>query len=174
MGIRPSYIGEEQRKKVNMIYDLQNIKTLLLQKPLYILILFLLAYIFFYISFLLTRSWYIALFSLFGWLSIIAIIALLIAHLLILLIKTTDEIPPYWNLLPYLTLPISYVLMRFLFTVIKSDLETTASLLVMIASTLIVTLLLLKYKTNKFKTRTEMDQVKVADAKRRLARERTR
>ena len=35
MGIRPSYIGKEKSEKVNMIYDLVNIKNNILRKPLY-------------------------------------------------------------------------------------------------------------------------------------------
>ena len=80
MGIRPSYIGEEKQKKVNMLYDLNNIKIHIFQQPLYIFILVILAYIFSYIAVLLNANWYVLLFSIFGWLSIIAIVSILIAH----------------------------------------------------------------------------------------------
>jgi len=149
MGIRPSYIGEEQKKKVDMVYDLKNIKSHILNKPLYLVLLFLLAYVIYYISFLLQMNWYIALFSIFGWLSIIAIIALLVAHSIILLIRTTDTIPRYWKLLPYITIPISYILIRLIFFYFPVENFRSISLLVMIISTIIVTLLLLKYKTNR-------------------------
>jgi len=71
LGIRPSYIGEEKRQKVDMMYDLKNIGSLIVHKPLYIIILFLMAYVFFYISFAFNQNWYVSLFSIFGWLSII-------------------------------------------------------------------------------------------------------
>lgn len=156
MGIRPSYIGEEKREKVDMIYDLKNIKNNILHKPLYLIILFLMAYLLFYIFFLVKLNWYVALFSIFGWLSIIAIVSLVITHMILLLIKITDEIPIPWNFLPYLTIPVSYIPMRIVFFYYPVDFSKSASLLIMILSTLLVTLLLLKYKTNKFKTKTDM------------------
>lgn len=167
MGIRPSYIGEEQKKKVDMVYDLKNIKSHILHKPLYIVLLFLLAYVLYYISFLLQQNWYIALFSIFGWLSIIAIIALLVAHSIILLIRTTDAIPKYWKFLPYITIPISYLLMRLVFYYFPVEHLRSISIFVMIVSTIIVTLLLLKYKTNKFKSKTKMKQLRAEDGPRR-------
>ena len=160
MGIRPSHVGEEKKEKVDMIYDLKNIKTLILHKPLYLILLFLMAYLFFYLSLLLEQNWYVVLFSVFGWLSIIAIVALLITHMIILLIKITDEIPGLWKFLPYLTIPISYVLMRVVFFFFPVSFAKSVSLLAMILFTVLVTILLLKYKTNKFKTKTDMKQLK--------------
>ncbi len=170
MGIRPSYIGEEKRRKVNMLYDLQNIQVHILHKPLYILILFLMAYILSYISVLLKTNWYTVLFSIFGWLSIIAIVALFITHLIILLIKTTDEFPRYWRHLPYLTIFLSYILMRIVFYFFPIDHLRTVSLFVMVLSTIVVVFLLLKYKTNKFKTVTKMKQLRVEDGPKRSIR----
>lgn len=167
MGIRPSHIGEDKRRKVDMMYDLQNIKSHIFQKPLYLLILFLLAYVLFYASFLLNQNWYMILFSVFGWLSIIAIVALFLAHMIVFLIKTTDEIPDRWKLLPYIILPTSYILMRLIFYFYPAEFDKTASLLIMIFSTVVVTFLLLYYKTNKFKTKTKMEQLKVEDGPRR-------
>ena len=149
MGIRPSYIGEEQKKKVDMIYDLKNIKSHIFHKPLYIILLFLLAYVLFYVSLLLKQSWYSNLFSIFGWLSIISIVSLIVAHLITLHIKITDEIPKYWKMLPYLTIPISYAVMRLIFYFFLVPYTTTISLLTTVFLTIIVTVLLLKYKTNK-------------------------
>ena len=163
MGIRPSYIGEKKKEKVDMIYDLKNIRYNILHKPLYIILLFLAAYLFFYVSFLLNQNWYVTLFSIFGWLSIIAIVSLIITHAIILLIKTVDEMPGFWRFLSYITLLVSYSIARGIFYLIYptgKEFAASVSLLVMIFSTLSVILLLLKYKTNKFKTRTDMKQLK--------------
>ena len=65
MGIRPSYIGGIKKEKVDMIYDLRNIKSHIFHKPFYVIILLFLTYIFFYFSFLLKNNWYVALFSIF-------------------------------------------------------------------------------------------------------------
>lgn len=167
MGMRPSYVGEDKRRKVDMIYDLANIKSHIFQKPLYLILLFLFSYAFFYVSFLLNQNWYMALFSIFGWLSIIAIVSLVIAHMIVFLIKTTDEIPGRWKLLPYIILPTSYTLIRLVFYFYPAEFDKTASLLIMIFSTVAVTFLLLYYKTNKFKTTTKMKQMKVEDGPRR-------
>jgi len=156
LGIRPSYIGEKQIKKVDMLYDLRNIKDNILHKPLYLLLLFLTAYLFFYISLMLSRNWYSALFSIFGWLSIIAITALIGTHLIILLIKTTDEIPGKWKFLPYLSMPISYILIRIVFLYFPTSFTNSVSLLFTILITILVTFLLLRSKTNKFKTKRDI------------------
>jgi len=160
MGIRPSYIGEEKRQKVDMMYDLKNIWSLIIHKPLYIVILFLMAYLFFYISFAFNQIWYVTLFSIFGWLSIISIAALVIADMILLLIKIADELPNGWRLLPYLTIPISYILARVLFFFFPFEFSNSISLLIMICSTVIVVILLLKHKTNKFKTKRDMKKLK--------------
>jgi len=160
MGIRPSYIGKEKQEKVNMIYDLKNIKNHILQKPLYIILLFLFTYLIFYLFFGLEQRWFHIPFSIFGWLSIIAIISLLITQAIILLIKITDEIPNPWKFLPYLNIPISYILMRTFFLYYFIDFAKKGSLLIMILSTVLVIILLLKYKTNKFKTKTDMKKLK--------------
>ena len=168
MGIRPSYIGEDKRRKVDMIYDLQNIKSHMFHKPVYLILLFLLAYAFFYTSFLLDQNWYVLLFSIFGWLSIIAIVSLFIAHMIVFLIKITDEIPGYWKLLSFLIIPISYILVRLVFYYFPTEYDRTVSLLIMILSCIVITFLLLYYKTNKFKTKTKMKQMKVEDGPRRI------
>ena len=171
MGIRPSYIGEEKIKKVDMIYDLRNIESHMLHKPIYVFILFLLAYDIFYISVLLQQNWYLMLFSIFGWLSVIAIVSLIIAKMIILLIKITDKIPKHWKLVPYITLPASYIFMRLLFYFIAFEFEKTVSLVFMIGLTTLVIFLLLKYKTNTFKTKTEMKPLRVEDGPKRIIRE---
>jgi len=154
MGIRPSYIGEEKKKKVDMIYDLKNIQAHITSSPLYVALLFLLAYIFYYISLLLHGNWYVALFSIFGWISIIAIVSLLVAHFLILLIKITDTLPKWWALLPYSMLPLSYILIRIVFYFLPIENILFFSLLFMICISALTILILVKYKTNTFKTKT--------------------
>jgi hypothetical protein len=156
MGIRPSYIGEQKQEKVDMLYDLKNIWSLITRKPLYIIILFLIGYVIFYISLFFNQNWYVALFIIFGWLSIISIMSIVIANMLLFLIKTTDEIPGFWKFIPYITLPVSYILTRLLFFYFPTDFTTTISLIVMALSTVVVTYLLLNYKTNKFKSKLVM------------------
>ena len=164
MGIRPSYIAEEKRReKISMIYDLKNIKNLVLQKPLYPIILLLLSYIIFYISLILEQNWYTTVFSILGWLSITAIVALLIGHMLVLLIKTTDKIPGIWKLLPYITIIVSYITARIIFYLYPMDYSNTISLLTTICSTSLITVFLIKHKTNKFKTDTDMKGRMVED-----------
>ena len=152
MGIRPSYIGETKQEKVDMLYDLKNIWRLIKQKPLYLVLLILLSYIFFYISFFLDLNWYAALFAIFGWLSIITIMAIVIANLILFLIKITDEIPGIWKIFPFVTMPVSYALIRVVLLYLPTEFTNIISLTVMILSTIIVTYLLLRSKTNKFKS----------------------
>ena len=163
MGIRPSYIGEKKQKKVDMIYDLRNIWQLISHKPLYVILLFLVSYVFFYISFAFNQNWYVALFSVFGWLSIIAIVSIFIANCLIFFIKTTDELPGYWRFLPYVMIPLVYILMRLLFFYFPAGFTKSASLLMTIILTGLVTFLLLKAKTNKFKTKIHIKLFKKKD-----------
>lgn len=177
MGIRPSHIGEKKREKVDMLYDLKNIKNNILHKPLYLFILFLMSYVFFYVSLLLNQNWYVSLFSIFGWLSIIAIVSLAVTHIILFLIRTTDEIPGYWKFIPYVVILVSYVVMRLVFFFFPADFTNSASLLAMILSTILSVILLLKYKTNKFKTKTPMKSLRKVktedetDVPRRIIRE---
>ncbi len=168
MGIRPSYMGEDKRRKVDMIFDLQNIKSHIFQKPLYLLLLFLFSYCLFYVSFLLDQNFYLIIFSVFGWLSIIAITALIISHLIVFLIKITDEIPGKTRVVPFFSLPLSYAFMRAFFYFTWKDFQfiNTASLLFMAFLCILITYLLLKFKTNKFKTKINMKQLRVEDGPR--------
>jgi len=152
MGMRPSYIGEEKKEKIDMLYDLKNIWSLVRYKPLYIVILFLFSYVFFYISLFLNINWYVSFFSVLGWISIISILALFITDMILFLIKTTDDIPGFWKIVSYLTMPVSYIFARIIFFYFPTDYTNLASLLIMIFSTVVITYILLKYKTNKFKT----------------------
>ncbi len=160
LGIRPSYIGEKKQEKVDMLYDLKNIWSHVVHRPLYVVLLFLLAYVLFYISLALGQQWYVGLFAIFGWLSIISIVSLLITHLLLLLIKTTDTIQGYKKFLPYITLPLSYILTRTVFLFIQTPWEKSISLVVMIGITTLVIYLLVrkkkKKKSNTFKAKIDM------------------
>jgi hypothetical protein len=177
MGIRPSHIGETKHEKVDMLYDLKNIKNNILHKPLYIFILFLMSYVFFYVSLLINQKWYVSLFSIFGWLSIIAIVSLAVTHTVLFLVRTTDEIPGYWKFTPYVVMVVSYLVMRLVFFFFPADFTNSASLLTMILSTIFCVILLLKYKTNKFKTKTSMKSLRKVktedetDVPRRIIRE---
>jgi hypothetical protein len=173
LGIRPSYIGEERKEKIDMIHDLKNIKNHLVQKPLYILVIVLFIYAFYLISLFLNPRLYVSLFSVFGWMSLTAIIALLLTYLVLLLIKTIDEIVARWKAIPFITLPVSYALARVFFIYYPMKQVESVSLIVMILSTLIITILLIKYKkTNRFKTATKMKHVRVADGKKRASKKR--
>jgi len=160
MGIRPSYIGKEKKEKVDMLYDLRNIKTLFLTKPLYLILLFAFAYIFFYVSFFLEQNWYVAFFIILGWLSIISLVSLIIADVILILIKTTDEIPSRWKVFPYITMPASYIIARVFFFYVPTDFTKPVSILLLIVSTITVTYLLLKRKSNKFKTKRDIKRLK--------------
>lgn len=172
LGIRPSYIGEGKHGKITFKYDLDNIKSLILEKPLYLLLLLFAAYIFFYISVVFHQSWYLNVFSVLGWLSLISIVALLLGHLVILLMRTTDELSGRLKLIPYCVLPVSYVLSRVLFSYVASDVERGASLGVMILSTgCVVGILAFKGKTNRFKTRRTMKPKREKDGQRRITKQ---
>jgi hypothetical protein len=159
-GIRPSYIGKEKKEKVDMLYDLKNIKNLFLNRPLYLIFLITFAYIFFYISFWLNTNWYVAFFVILGWLSIISIFSIIVANLILILIKTTDDIPSGWKILPYLTIPISYIISRTIFYFYHIEFTRPLSILILILSTIMVTYLLLKRKTDKFKTKRDIKKSK--------------
>ncbi|MEF8878799.1 MAG: hypothetical protein V5A64_00210 [Candidatus Thermoplasmatota archaeon] len=152
LGIRPLYIKDKRHQKVDLIYDLRNVWGLIRQKPLYLFFLFLMCYILFYLSLFLEVNWYIALFVVFGWLSITAIISILVANLVLLFIKATDGIERYKRIIPFVVIPISYLSMRVFFYYFQSPYTYSMSLLVMLLSTFLVVLLLLRSRTNKFKT----------------------
>lgn len=149
-----------------MLYDLRNIKNYLLNKPLYGLIFFITSYIFFYISFLLHSNWYLSFFSILGWLSIIAIISILVAHLLIFMIRITDRIPSIWRYMPYIIMIVSYIGMRVFFLFIPLEHSKSLSLLGMFILTIISTWFILKRETNKFKTIIDMESLRDLDGSR--------
>ncbi|HUT00522.1 MAG TPA: hypothetical protein VMY59_09415 [Candidatus Thermoplasmatota archaeon] len=174
LGIRPSYIVEGRKEKIDMIYDLKHIKNHLIQKPLYIFASIGIIYVFYLLSLFLNPQLYLAVFSVLGLISLTAVIALLLTYLIIILIRATDEIRAYWKTVPFVTLIVSYVLARVSFIYYPMKQVETISLLVMMVSTLIITILLIKYKrTNRFKTATKMKHVRVADGKKITSKKRT-
>jgi hypothetical protein len=171
LGIRPSYIGQERKEKIDILYDLIHIKDHLVEKPLYILVIFLLLYVFYMSSLFLNPAVYIGLFTIFGWMSLTAIIAILLTFPVLLLIRATDEIRPHWKIIPFLTVVVSYVLIRVFFIYFPTKQVERVSLLVMLLSTVLITIFLIKYKrTNRFKTATKMKHMRVADGKKRTSK----
>jgi len=170
-GIRPSYIGEERKEKIDILYDLIHIKDHLVEKPLYILAIVCIIYVFYLLSLFLNPMVYVGLFSIFGWISLTAIIALLLTYPVLGLIKITDEIQPLWKIVPFITLVVSYVIVRVFFIYYPITQDKSVSLLVMILSTTLLTILLIKYKrTNRFKTASKMKQLRIADGKKRTSK----
>ncbi|DAC72217.1 MAG TPA: hypothetical protein DSN98_06315 [Thermoplasmata archaeon] len=173
LGIRPSYIGEERKEKIDMIHDLILIKNHLVKKPLYILAFIVIFYVFYLLSLFLNPLVYVAVFSILGWMSLTAIFALLLTYLVIGLIKATDGIRTRWMAAPFITVIVSYVLARVFFIYYPMKHVESVSLLVMIVSTIVITILLIKYKkTNRFKTEKKMKHVRVADGKKRTSKKR--
>ena len=172
LGIRPSYIGEDRKSKIDMIHDLKNIASHLRQKPLYLLVIILGMYLFYFLSLFLSKNWYIALFSVLGWISLTAIIALLLTYLVLLLVNSTNRIRGWWKAVPFITIPTSYIISRVIFFSYHPPQPVSSmSLLLMIVSTGIVTILLIKYKkTNRFKTATKMKHMTVEDGKKRASK----
>jgi hypothetical protein len=171
LGIRPSYIGQDRKEKIDILYDLIHIKDHLVEKPLYILLIILCLYVFYILSLFLNPMVYVGLFTIFGWMSLTAIIAILLTFPLMLLIRATDEIQARWKILPYLTVVVSYVLTRVLLIYFPAKEVEQVSLLVMLLSTVFVTIVLIKYKkTNRFKTTPKMKHMRVADGKKRTSK----
>lgn len=171
LGIRPSYIGHERKEKIDILYDLRHIKDHLVERPLYLLVLFLSLYLFYLVTLFLNPVVYVGLFTLFGWVSLTAIIAILLTFPLLLLIKATDWIQPQWKIVPFLSVPVSYIVARVSFLYIPTPQIGRMSLLVMVLSTVVVTIALLRYKkTNRFKTPPKMKHMRVADGKKRTSK----
>jgi len=153
LGIRPSYLGEKKVNKVDLLYDLRNIWNLITHKPLYVILLFVFSYLIFYASIASNQGYYVTLFSVFGWLSIISIASIFVSYMLLALIYFTDKIEGGKKLIPYLMVPVSYILARVLFVFIKTDLDLSLSLALMVLSTIFVTYMILKPKGDKLKTK---------------------
>lgn len=158
LGIRPSYLGEKKTDKIDITYELKNIWQLINYKPVYLFLLFLFCYTFFYVSLRLELNFYLTLFSIFGWLSIVSIIALFISQLIILFIFAIDGIEGRKKVIPYISIPLSYITSRILFFYLKID--KSMSLGIMIFLTIIVMYLLLRPKGDKFKTKRKIKRSK--------------
>ena len=115
-----------------------------------------------------------ALFSIFGWVSIISIVALIIGNSILLLIRTTDLIEDRKRLIPYFILPFSYIMIRLLFFYFPIDYINTISLITMILATALVTYLLIRPKTNKFKTKLNIKKSKKKDKKKRKGKKKSK
>ena len=162
LGIRPSHIGEKKIDKIDLIYDLRNVWNLITHKPHYILILLLFSFNIYYLSLLFSKDYYALIFSFFGWLSIISIVALIITHLIINLIRVTDLLKGFKKILPYLTLIFSYIIFRILFFYLPFEYGLFISNLGAILATSIITFLLIT-RDDKFKTRFSIKEKKKKD-----------
>lgn len=171
LGIRPSYILKEKTTKIDMIYDLKNLKSHLFQRPLYIIPIIMLIYLFYYLSVLLNVNWYTQFFSFLGWLSIIAIVALCIAHFIILFIHITDDIKGIWHFVPFIVLPLSYIVSRIFFYYFAVAHHLGFSLFIMCLATGVTVLILYRFMTNKFKTKPKMKPLRVEDGPRRIIKQ---
>lgn len=160
LGIRPSYLGEKKIDKIDILYDLKNIWQFIIYKPTYIFIFLLVGYSFFYISLLLNQGFYATLFSIFGWLSIISIISLLISYFIIILIFAIDKIDGRKKIIPYIIIPISYILTRFLFMYLQTDMDKSISLIITMLTTIVSIYLLINRKGDKFKTMRKIKRIK--------------
>jgi len=160
LGIRPSYIEKKSFKKIDMLYDLRNIKENLLNHPVYILLFLLSSYCISYVSLLFDGNWYVSIFSIFGLVSILAIVALTITHGLLILIRISDDLPGAIRWIPFLVLIVSYILFRCLFYVYPIANLTSISLFgTFICMSLSILFLLYRY-TNKFKNKKKMKSKK--------------
>ena len=153
LGIRPSYLGEKKVNKVDLLYDLKNIWQLIIHKPLYVVLLFLSSYIFFYLSWFVKQGYYVTLFSIFGWSSIVSIVSIFVSYLVVGLIYFTDKMQGVKKAFVFLMIPLSYIFARILFVFVKTDLDLTLSLLIMILVPILIIYLILKPKGDKLKTR---------------------
>lgn len=152
LGIRPSYIGKKTMEKVDIFYDLKNIRYNILHKPLYVLLGLLIAYLFSYVNVLFNQSLYVAVFSFFGWSSILAIFALIYAEVLLFWIYVLDDLPNGFRIIALLVLPISYIILRIVFYMFSWPLAAEIGFWGSIGITSLITMLLLHQLTNKFKT----------------------
>ncbi len=160
LGIRPSYLGEKKIDKIDISYELKNIWQLINYKPLYVLCLLLFIYLVYFILYVLDQAIYATFFSIFGWLSIISIVGLFISFLIIIFIFSIDKIKGRKKILPYITIPLSYILARVFFVYLPIDMDKSISLIIMILTTIVVIYLLINRKDDKFKTKRKIKQIK--------------
>jgi len=160
LGIRPSYIGKRPMEKVDMFYDLKNIRYNILHKPVYILIAILGAYIFSYLNVFFGQSLYVSMFSFFGWASILAIFALIYAEVLLFWVYVLDDLSVGFRVLTLLTLPICYILLRVLFYLLSWPFAAQIGFWGSVGITVFITIMLLYRLTNKFKTLLSMNSIR--------------
>jgi len=152
LGIRPSYLGKRPMEKVDIFYDLKNIRYNILHKPRYVLLGLLCVYLFSYVNVLFEQSFYVAVFSFFTWASILAIFALIYAEILVFWIYVIDEFPLGFRILTLLLLPSSYIVLRIIFYVLSWPFAALIGFWGAIGITASITVILLYHLTNKFKT----------------------
>jgi hypothetical protein len=172
LGIRPSYLGQRRRERVTVFTDLDNIAALFLGRTLYICVFVALVYAIATVSFLLQNAWFLSLVTVFAWIALLAILALVLTFVLLIFLRTLDEIQARWRYMPFLAMVVSYVGFRVLFFVVPLVNAEGASLFGMLGVTLLVTILLLRFKTNTFKASTAMKHRRDPDAKRRSSQRR--
>lgn len=155
LGIRPSFI-EEEEKRVGMIDDLLKIKDLIFSHPYFVVSLLVFLYILFYVFYFLSLPFYVLIFSFFGWLSMISITSLLLAHFVVFLIFASDRLPSFKRFLPFLFLIASYIIYRLVFHALKTGFALQLSNILCLFTTFVAVLLLLRLETNKLKMDKEM------------------
>ncbi|HDO19655.1 MAG TPA: hypothetical protein ENG74_02905 [Thermoplasmatales archaeon] len=158
LGIRPSYIGEENRR-IGMLHDLSMIKRSLIKHPVYLLIGFVSLYILSYISLFLNIPIYVIVLSFFGWLSVISIVALLFAHFIVGLIWISDRLPSYKRFIPFSSLVLFYIIIRAVFSSLSLPYQYTVPLLLSPVVSLVSSFILLRIETNKLKSTKIMRQL---------------
>jgi hypothetical protein len=167
LGIRPSYIGERRKEKIDLFTDLNNIKELFLRKPFYLLIFFIIIYVVAAASFLTQSVMFLGLVTVFAWVALFAILTLILTSILLVFLRSLDEIAVRWRYVPFLAMIVSYIGLRVVFYVVPIENAGGASLFGMLGVTLAVTISLLKWKTNTFKASGTMKRRRDHEAKHR-------
>jgi hypothetical protein len=146
LGIRPSYLGVRRKEKVTFFTDLGNIKSLFLDKPVYLVGIVVVVFVFATVSYLFEAMWFLNGIVVVSWIALIAILMLILTFVLLVFVRTLDEIKPRFRYLPFLSMIVSYVGFRVLFYVVPIENAQGASLFGMLGVTLAVTIVLLKWK----------------------------
>lgn len=148
LGIRPSYRGERHKEHVTFSSDLGNIKGLFLDQPRYLIGVFVVIYVIAAASFIAGAPWFLDVVTIFAWVALLAILALLLTFILLVFLRTLDEIKVRYRVFPFLSMILAYVGFRLLFFVVPVENAEGASLFGMLGVTLAVTICLLKWKTS--------------------------
>lgn len=160
LGIRPSYIGKRPSEKVDIFYDLKNIRYNILHKPVYVLLGLLSAYLFSYVNVLLGQSFYVAAFSFFAWASVLAIFALIYAEIILFWVLALDDLPQGYRVIALLVLPASYILLRIVFYLFSLPYAIEIGFWGSVGITSIITVIFIRRSTNKFKTLMSMNSIR--------------